>query len=72
MQASKACWEACEEQMSKEGLPLEAMKTFKQMFEPIPTDNLKTSKGEVHEFSEIGGRSYTVRNYAQLRTLIKT
>jgi guanylate cyclase len=67
VQVSKACKEACEGQMVAESLPMEAM-----MFEERTEDCLKTSKGERHEFDEIGGRSYTVRSYAQLRNLIVT
>jgi class 3 adenylate cyclase len=66
VQTSQACREACERQRQDDGLPPEAL-----IFEPIMSEQLQTSKGEVHDFSEIGGRSYTVRCYAQLRSLIK-
>lgn len=67
VQISKAAKEACELQMRQESLPAEAM-----TFEPRKEAQLKTSKGEVHEFEEIGGVSFTVRSYAQLRSMIKT
>merc|ERR1712113_885772 len=62
VQVSQACKEAVEYQMRQEGITEKVM-LFEMRMEP----QLTTSKGEVHTYEEIGGRTYVVRSYPQLR-----
>eukprot|EP00931_Biecheleriopsis_adriatica_P005467 TRINITY_DN106988_c0_g1_i1.p1 TRINITY_DN106988_c0_g1~~TRINITY_DN106988_c0_g1_i1.p1 ORF type:complete len:1197 (-),score=246.02 TRINITY_DN106988_c0_g1_i1:9-3548(-) len=58
VQVSKACKEAVERQML-----LEKIEEGTLIFEDRPEEHLKTSKGEVHEYKDVGGRTYVVRSY---------
>jgi len=62
VQVSGAFREAAEIQMRAEGLPKEFL-TFEQRTEP----SLTTSKGEVHDFDEVGGRTYVIRSHLEIR-----
>jgi len=66
VQVSQAMKLACEAQMKIDKIPPEAM-----MFEARTEPQLKTSKGEKHDYSEVGGVTYTVKTYPHLRSLIK-
>jgi len=65
VQISPSCKDACEDQMRRDSLPKEVM-TFEERTEP----DLRTSKGEKHDYDEVGGRTFVVKSYAQLRGLI--
>lgn len=55
VQVSTDCKEAAQLQMVMDGLPADFIR-----FEEREGDTLKTSKGEVHHFEEVGGRTYIV------------
>lgn len=60
VQVSIACKEAVECQLREEGREV-------SMFEPRQEARLTTSKGEVHEFEEVGGPTFVAKSYAQIR-----
>jgi len=58
VQVSPACKEAVTVDMKEMGIPKEAA-----MFDERTDPELRTSKGEIHEYSEVGGRTFLVRSY---------
>lgn len=61
VQISLECKTHVERQMQEEGIPKEIAD-----FEPRRQEVLTTSKGEVHQFSEVGGPTYVVRSRSKL------
>lgn len=62
VQVSKACKVAVERQMHEDAIPAEFV-----MFEMRKAPQLMTSKGDAHEYDEVGGPTYIVRSYSQIR-----
>mmetsp|Transcript_85340 Transcript_85340/g.178329 ORF Transcript_85340/g.178329 Transcript_85340/m.178329 type:complete len:1257 (-) Transcript_85340:115-3885(-) len=60
VQVSKHCKAEIEHQMSTEAKPKMRVLPAILGFEKREGDQLKTSKGEVHEYSEVGGETYWV------------
>jgi len=66
VQVSKACKEAVECQLLEEGIPKEVV-----IFEVRTEPRLMTSKGDTHEYDEVGGATFIARSYSQLRGQLK-
>jgi len=64
VQVSIACKEAVEGQLRAEGREV-------NIFEPRQETRLTTSKGEIHEFDEVGGPTFIAKSYAQIRGQLK-
>jgi len=62
VQVSVACKEAAEAQMCRDGIPGELVS-----FERRTGEHLTTSKGDVHEFAEVGGPTFVVKSSASFR-----
>jgi len=62
VQVSKACKEEIERQLQEEG-EVQGFPGFQMRTEP----HLKTSKGEIHEYDEIGGTSYIVKGMENVK-----
>lgn len=61
VQISRACKEAVEKQMRDE------TRDCPIVFEERPDENLKTSKGHIHEFSEVGGKTFLIKEDTRIR-----
>jgi len=62
VQVSAACKEAAFIQMRAEGLDMDYIRFDQRMDE-----SLLTSKGDVHDYSEVGGRTFVVKGQFAIR-----
>merc|ERR1712217_112737 len=61
VQVSSACKEAAEQHMQQQGMQSKIIVQFRER-----TEQLKTSKGEVHNCEEVGGPTFVINSYANL------